>query len=400
MAHISLFSSNDWASLSQAREEGLKNAINEFDPDRLLGMSDETVMAHISDLLATDVPILHRDKIQISHRDGTRQVDDYGRTVTIPTTEVDVTVPHSGPSDAFKIRPSTYRSSTPRAFVASTELLFTVDATQRDPKQVRHDIDAQLDEIEFHLDKLRADVERHRPEMENLARQYVAKRRAKLLSDRNLISNIGYEIKVRPDTPRTYAPPDIRRKLAPTVARQGTGTFKPEPALDVENYKHILKVIADMAIVIERSPSAFKDLDEEALRFLFLVPLNGHYEGSASGEVFNYQGKTDILIRVDGKNIFIAECKFWAGPKNFSDTIDQILRYTSWRDTKTAIILFNKNKNFTKVIDAIPNAVTSHPNFRREGPKDETIFQYTLHHPDDPDRELSLAILAFDVPHR
>jgi hypothetical protein len=37
------------------------------------------------------------------------------------------------------------------------------------------------------------------------------------------------------------------------------------------------------------------------------VQLNRHFEGAATGETFNHRGKTDILIRVDGKNIFIAE---------------------------------------------------------------------------------------------
>jgi hypothetical protein len=58
------------------------------------------------------------------------------------------------------------------------------------------------------------------------------------------------------------------------------------------------------------------------------------------------QGKTDILIRIDGKNIFIAECKFWTGPKGFTETIDQLLGYLSWRDTKAAIVMFNRKKGF------------------------------------------------------
>ena len=49
---------------------------------------------------------------------------------------------------------------------------------------------------------------------------------------------------------------------------------------------------------------------------IFWFELNGHYEGGASGETFNYEGKTDILIRVQGKNIFIAECEYWAVLRN------------------------------------------------------------------------------------
>src|SRR5207302_8442880 len=110
----------------------------------------------------------------------------------------------------------------------------------------------------------------------------------------------------------------------------------------------------NMASVMERSPSAFASMDEEALRSHFLVQLNGHYEGQATGETFNYEGKTDILIRVNGKNIFIGECKYWDGPKKLLETLDQLASQTTWKDTKVAIIVFNRRKDFSAVLKSDP----------------------------------------------
>jgi len=45
--------------------------------------------------------------------------------------------------------------------------------------------------------------------------------------------------------------------------------------------------------------------------------LNTHYEGGATGETFNAAGKTDILIRVEDRNVFIGECKWWSGAAGF-----------------------------------------------------------------------------------
>ena len=158
--------------------------------------------------------------------------------------------------------------------------------------------------------------------------------------------------------------------------------------------------MSNMALVMERSPSAFATMDEESLRSHFLVQLNGHYEGQATGETFNYEGKTDILIRVNGRNIFIAECKYWGGPKKLTETIDQLLRYTSWRDTKVAIIIFNRQKSFSRVLETIPQVVKEHQNYKRElGRPSETSFRYIFAHRDDPNREMTLAVMAFDVPH-
>jgi hypothetical protein len=176
-------------------------------------------------------------------------------------------------------------------------------------------------------------------------------------------------------------------------------TYKPEPALAAADYEHILGVMHGMTQVMELSPSAFHDVDEEALRSHFLVQLNGHYQGQATGETFNYEGKTDILIRSDGRNIFIAECKFWSGPKGLGETIDQLLGYSSWRDTKTAVVLFNRNRDFSKVLATIPEAVREHPQFKRELPgSSETTFRYMFANKDDRNRELHLTVMAFDVP--
>ena len=132
---------------------------------------------------------------------------------------------------------------------------------------------------------------------------------------------------------------------------------------------------------------------------LFLVPLNGHYEGQATGETFNCEGKTDILIRSEGKNIFIAECKYWNGAKKLTEAIDQLLGYSSWRDHQSGCDCFQSKQEFTKVLEVIKSTTKAHPNFKRElDNRSETSFRFTFAHRDDRNRELRLTILAFDIP--
>lgn len=140
-------------------------------------------------------------------------------------------------------------------------------------------------------------------------------------------------------------------------------------------------------------------MGEEDIRQHFLVQLNGQYEGQATGETFNYEGKTDILIRSEGRNIFIAECKFWRGPKAFTETIDQILAYTSWRDTKIAILVFNRNKNLSSVLEKIPLEIQNHKNFKRflEYQR-ESGWRAIFHHPGDNNREILISVHVYDVP--
>jgi hypothetical protein len=105
-------------------------------------------------------------------------------------------------------------------------------------------------------------------------------------------------------------------------------------------------------------------LSEEDIRMLFLVLLNGVDEGAATAEKFNRQGKTDILIRVDGRNVFIAECKVWHGPQAFHETVDQLLGYLSWRDSKTAILLFVRDVKISTVVSQIPTLLQKHTAFK------------------------------------
>jgi hypothetical protein len=117
-----------------------------------------------------------------------------------------------------------------------------------------------------------------------------------------------------------------------------------------------------------------------------------------TGETFNFQGKTDILIRAKGRNVFIAECKFWSGEKAYLETVDQLLSYLSWRDTKAAVVVFNRNAGFGAVLNKIMEATPKHPNCKRQMAKmDESTFRYVFGQPNDANHEIILTVMAFDV---
>lgn len=394
-----LFSPTKWHDTRDSRLRAVRDEINRLDEDRLLNSGVDILCQYFQDKNQIELPRLDRDSVSVDMREVQREVNDYGQIVTVTGTVVDVEVPFEGPADAFQVQPTSFHMNLPPAVVARNALHFSVQADGREKDQIRSEIDRTLDQIEKNLANLQRDVERFQPEVERLARETITQRREKVLSDRSLVSSLGFKLKERADAPRTYAPPDVRRKVRPQLPPTGGTPLNPEPALPEEDYNHILSVLNDMALTMERSPSAFQTLDEEALRFQFLIPLNGHYEGKATGETFNYEGKSDILIRIEGRNIFVAECKFWGGPKTLTEAIDQLLGYACWRDTKTALLVFNRNKNFSKVLESILETVSQNPNCVQQMKRDdETSFRFVFRHRDDPDREVTLTVLAFDVP--
>lgn len=174
--------------------------------------------------------------------------------------------------------------------------------------------------------------------------------------------------------------------------------FTPISKIGAEKYESILECIQNTGLQMERTPHRFANLEEEALRDLFLVPLSGNFQGNATGETFNNKGKTDILLRENGLNLFIAECKFWAGEGVFIETIQQLLKYVNWRDTKTAIIIFDRNKDHSSVLHKISETIQKHPNCRKYlGAKNNCRFKCALCNPVDDKQLIDLAAFAFHL---
>ena len=169
--------------------------------------------------------------------------------------------------------------------------------------------------------------------------------------------------------------------------------------LGEDEYQHILEIMRSMSLVIERNPDTFHAVDEETIRTHFLLQLNGHYEGNATGETFNASGKTDILIRVDNRNIFIAECKFWRGPKAFNDAIDQLMSYLSWRDIKCALLVFNKTKDSSAVRQKMHQVMESRQEYKSTVSYDPNgDARYVFVKESDPGREITITTQLYDIP--
>ena len=408
---ILLFTNKPWHRFAKSQEEKLKEEVSSIERNEFLNTSVDDLCFYLAEKhRVNDVPVLKEgvadyNEVEDEISGGERGLL-YGGTqpIRVRDTEIKIAIPFDGDAEFFWIRPSRYTSSSPQGTVEGSSVYLRVPyvsetSPNADKARIKKDIDRTLDLIDERLEQLRNDAFIFNTHISTLARELVETRRKKLLDAQSIVSSLGFKIKQREDDIRTYVAPEVRRKLAPTLPPASSKPYISEPYLRDSDYEHILNVIHDMALVMERAPSAFVSMNEEAIRWFYLVVLNGHYEGQATGETFNYQGKTDMLVRSEGKNIFIAECKFWKGPKKHTETIDQLLSYSSWRDTKVAIIVFSRNRDFTNVLASLDEATRQHPNFKRDlGKHLETSFRYIFAHRDDPNREMVLTVVAFDVP--
>lgn len=402
-----LFWQHDLSAMQRQREEKLYQQVNDIERNQLLTPSVDDWCDYFEQLFKIEPLQLRKDEIQVDQgeinvdvsQDQARVIFDRTQPFYIRGTRIEFLVPFNGNQELFNYRPSSHTLSPPFGTVNDGVLILTYTRTDHDAEAVKAAFDKDVSEIEKYLQWIAQDIKPFNDSLRAKIRQRVEARRDKLLRDHGLVSALGFPLRRRQAATETYVVPSVRRKTTLPSPPTATNEFVPEPTLETREYEHILSVVSNMVSVMERSPKAFRGMEEEDLRQHFLVQLNGHYEGQATGETFNFDGKTDILIRVDGKNVFIAECMFWRGPESLRKKVDQLLGYTSWRDTKVAILIFNREKNFSAVVSKIPDVVASHPNFKRRLPyTSETGSRFILHHRDDKNRELMLTVLAFEVP--
>src|SRR5258708_29035554 len=404
-----LFNKFQIFSIIQGHTESLKKKVQSIPANYVLNASEQDLVQALMEEFRLKVPVIKDEGIYIASggeaevevsRDPMRRFF-HGRDsgpVYVPGNKTVIAVPFEGDSEFFKIQPQSYTLNPPRGEITESEILLTYVRTDQNAEAIKQDYQRTVNSIKQYLASLAQSAAQFNSQLEGLVMSQLKARKDRLLADAGMTAAIGLPLKKREGTPLSYSLPVTRR--APKIEQiRVSGAFKPEPALADDDYEEILRIMQNTVQVMELSPHAFHDMGEEDLRSHFLVQLNGAFKGQATGETFNFQGKTDILIRVDGKNVFIAECKFWKGEKAFLGTLDQLVSYLSWRDTKAAVLVFNRNADFSAVLAKIRETAPKHPLFKRDrGASGESTFRYVFAQPNNSNREIILTVLAFDIP--
>jgi hypothetical protein len=375
-----LFNSHLLRTILRERSALIENEVQSIPANTLQSASEADLAEALAEKLRLDVPVINEAAIHIVQT---------GETIVIA-------LPFLGDPNLFRVLPPGHASHPPVAEIEPSQLSIHLAPSEN----LKHQYQQTLNSIQDRLESLSAsaaDFNRQLPEL--IATQLKARKR-RLIQNNTMTAALGLPLKKREAQPDTYSA-SLTRKTAriSKIIQQTNLPFVPEPALAREDYDQILGILSNMVRVMEQSPQAFLNMEEQDLRTHFLVQLNAVFEGQATGETFNFQGKTDILVRADGKNVFIAECKFWAGEGPLLDALDQLLSYLSWRDTKTAILLFNRMGVHSDVLKRVSQIVPNHPNFTsEEGAFRDLGFRYKFRQVNDPTREIFLTVLVFDLP--
>jgi hypothetical protein len=405
------------AEILESTTRHFKEAIDQIPADEYLSLNlDELKQKHIDSLTVRDFPALLLDSKHIVNQSDHKALVEHIEYGQLKEREVRfirirMGIAFAGNKRFFLHRPlqaalriiHVDRDNTPKGYLLENELHFEYDFPEHDTTFLEKHFEHDIELICNYLSLCKSEYDKHNASVPLAVNTAIDGRLAECQKDKQFLQSLKYPLKKQDQVPIAFQLPERRVVVG---AIQGTAP-KPGssiPVLANTDYELILEILQSMSIAMERSPKVFCGLEEEEIRDFFLVILNSHFSGKVTGETFNNNGKTDILIRSGDSNIFIAECKFWSGEKLFQETIDQLLGYVTWRDTKTAILVFNRNKNFSSVLAKIKASIVTHPCHISEGHMQnrslntETVLPYNFKHKDDPARLLSMTVLAFDIP--
>lgn len=400
-----LFRDYELSKILERQNQAIISRIQSEKDEYLSQINQEEYLDYIQSEFEISYPILFEDQkeCQLIQRKIRRYDQFINREFEIDGVELTVSIPFEGDKTLFLAQANTYSSCAPEGTVTENKIIITyqMSIAESENFDLEKSLTPKLNDIKRNLGFTENDLKSFNENIKRIAQNEINTKLSNYSKFNNLIKNIPYPIKRETHVPSTFEIPKVVRK--PKIERpvQKDNAIS-EPTLSNAEYDHILKICSDMSLVMERSPKVFVDIDEETLRTHFLFQLNGHYQGQATGETFNSIGKTDILIRNENQNVFIAECKFWKGEQVYKDTIDQLLGYVTYRDTKTAVLVFVRNKDFTNVLDKIQEITPMHGNFIRKettykAPID-SAYRYVFKNKNDENKEFLLTVIAFHIP--
>lgn len=390
-----LFYDGELSAALEATAKRLDGEVDSVPEDHVLHADDDSWIAALVTRHSVAVPALTPEDVwmdppeevpvDVGH-DYARRALDPGQRFLIAGTRNTVHIPFNGDEGVFRFTPSSRNFNPPRAEVRNGELVRSWEYPHDSPIDLRTEVDALVGAIQSYLSWASADIATFNQSLDSRARQRIAARRERVRASYDRAASTGIPIGPRGQPEKTYIADAIVRVPSPVVPPRIETPIPLEPALGDEYFDHIIKVLRAFFTQMERTPATYAGLGEEQRRDLIVTTLNTHYRGQTTAEAFNVSGKTDILVRVDDRDVFIGEAKIWSGEKAFADAINQLFSYRAWRDSKLALIIFVETKGLTMIVKKARAMLEKHECFVAwKESATLTELRAAMHWPEDPE---------------
>jgi hypothetical protein len=398
---INAFATENFRAFTDAYSIQIYNEIKEQGKDYIIGINEQEYQEYLIERYSLEpleiitssedrkVPIQKKKKIN-------REYDD--RLIDVDIYVCEVVYNFEGSPILFKFKPSRWIMQS-KEIKVNSELLtvsFSFIISKQDEKLYNSEKNNVFSAAFSNVININVDVDNWNNSLPKLVNRHFTSLKEHYQKENSFFEAI--KVNVDPHTKTVFTPSTVKKKSIPQPPTSKK-EFTQFPTWPMETYQDTLTVLFETGKSMEKKPSTYRDRDEEDLRDYFITLLETRYEAATvGGETFNKGGKTDILIKYqDGSNLFVGECKWWKGESEFNAAINQLFdNYLTWRDSKTALLFFVKNKEITKVCEKIKKEAEKHSYYKKfDKSKGEGRYSFVFHLPGDPEKEIFLEIMAF-----
>ena len=375
----------------RARQQRVKSDVDSISEQQFLISSDHELLDQIVATLTVEPLVLKEDATTMNQAET--------QVFNVPGTRVDVDIPFTGDMWLFQYRTNPWSVMVPSAVVNPGYLRISISLPHdAEPKSFKETYERELKLIRECVERSRNQVVPYNDSLPQLVQEAIINRRERLSKHAGIAGLLAIPLAHKESAP-SITPVKVGIRRPPPLPVPPKTGLAPEPGITNETYEHILHFIRHQGRTFERTPATYGVHDEEGLRDIILAQLNGHFEGEAVGEVFRGRGKTDICIEQDTRAAFVGECKLWKGPASLSDALEQLLDYLTWRDGKASLIFFNsKNKDFSKILAAVPDNVRNDPLYIRDLPCEERgEWRVQMRSSEDEGRRVTVHLFVFNL---
>jgi hypothetical protein len=406
-----LFSKDSLSAFLRKQFDKVEEEVRIIPKDQFLSAPKEDLIDHTISKLNIEPLKIHEESMAMETSESTINVTgrhdryNFGQPIFVPGTRVIITIPYTGDPELWQLKPSHWRSSFPRATIRYPDSsgigyidLIVEEPSDIGPEKFKRIVDEKLDDIRFYVENQKKEIEQQNERFVQSVEHAVNNRLNLLEKQEGIVRSLNIPLKKREGVP-DIQPIKIEQKLVRPLPSPPKSGFKPEPGITMDVYEHILGVIRHEGRTFETTPKTYAVHDEEELRDMLVAHLNGHYQGSVTGETFRKKGKTDIRIEEENRAAFVAECKIWRGQEALLKACNQLINYLTWRDCKAAIIIFNKdNSKFTELLLKVPAMFLQHPLLIKDlGCQGDGEWRFLFSSSEDEERRIYVHVFLFNV---
>ena len=414
---IELFSSMEVSEYIDQKYSEMKSEIEMFPDEKIMNCDLEEWAEYFSDTYRIWPIIIYKDnitknleeqKIQIYNQ--WFQMASYGAENSwVDGYHIDFFIPFDGDSTLWRLIPNRYilqdfevesleEPGIDNCGTLTLRLVYTASDLKSMGENVANFIENQFrstfSDYEKMISYVNSAIELYNENVRKKAMELLKTRKNKA-SDFSAISKaLQIPMKLSKDAPNV-SPIKLKRVERKVINKPSDRLRETEYCISDSDYENIQNIIHSQCSVMEAAPEGFSLLEEEKLRDVLASTLETHYENLVTGETFRKNGKTDIQVKFENKAAFIAECKIWHGIKRFDDAIQQLFGYTTWKDTKVALVVFNKdNKNFNSILNSIDEWTKT--NCKEKLRKNANMWNCIVYR-EDTQTDIKLTIAVYDL---